>query len=769
MLTTKDSLNSALGSNKLTSNPQLNLPKSPSLSGGQNSLPGQLPGSSLSSNLLNKLSAPSNKLLNSDDRSSNINSSSEQDTSKKSKIRPNLLSKYSSSNYIIKMQATSKEGSNRLFATRTYNAKDWITIINSAGGQGGVSKTNKNDAVVSTEGTALTEDYIGKDYKEDDTIWFTKEYYIDNVSFQSIVGSNSASRASIVCELNFEIHEPYGINFLKELWDFNSTGLGTQNYLNTCYMLTIEWKGYLDDGSLDKDNKFSKYIPFKIVDIEIQLTSLGSKYIIKAVPYDLIGKTQLYGFIPSGFEIKGQTLKELVENFKEILNSVIVQSAIDNYAPEDSSKVVPGVLYDFEFKSLKLSTGQTVKIDLSNLSSEQEIDSINKPIDTKLSKNIQEDLSKNLQSFSMLLNQKIPKGQKVSFRGQEQIIEALSQMIIMSDYVTDQIREFKKEYSEILNSGGSVQQKAKQIKEKFSNKPIYWFKIIPRVVYLGDWNEFTNSYVPVIRYDIIPYVIYDSRNSNNFIGGGLPKQNKILKEYFYFFTGKNTEVLNCDIKFNTMYFNYHQANINKLTQANGNKPTQPIKEGMQFTRPQDLAPGVTDPLSAAAQVAIPSMITRPVTNIGSSTPERIKAAEFSSILYSTTDMITVELEIMGDPDLIMQDAIMYDIKEMLEKQDEDGYTGSIVFTQEEQFVRLTFKSPADIDLKTGLPDSNFDSIFDGIYRIISISSILNQGKFTQTLTLAKVAMNDPAVPLEKRLTPASASDNINDFRIIPRV
>lgn len=645
------------------------------------------------------------------------------------KIRSNPLTKFSSYNYVIRLQATDKNGSTNLFETKRYDPTNqkWYTLIDSAGGSGGVAST-------------IT-----------DKVWFSREYYIDDLTFKSIVGSDNISKATIVCEVEFQITEPYGINFLKELWDFNTKKLKVNNYLDTCYMLTIEWKGFHDDGkfeSLNSSNQI-KYIPVKIVNISIQLTATGAVYSVSAVPYNYISSTQLFGYVPESISVQGKTLKEIITgDFQPKLNENLKKSAETNYKSINPSPVVE---YRFNFVERKIN-GTVVNIGSYKLSEQNDVNTQNAALGKFENKNIEDELAKNMKSFS-LLNRTIPTGQTVTFSGKEQIIEALSQLVIMSEYVTSQIRKFKENYNNIFSQGkkeGKTDLEISKIiqNDKELNKPINWFKILPRVVKENDWNEQTNMYNKVIQFDIVPYVIYDSRNSNNIIGGTKPSNDQVVKEYFYFFTGQNTEVLNCDIKFNTIYFNYLQSNINKINQATGTKPVNNPKE--PGVAPQDPAAGETGPDTSAAVSGTPMSPTRQVVNVGKNTIERSKAAQFSSSLYSSTDLIQVTLEIMGDPDLILQDSIMYDTSAMEDEEAEDGYTGSITMTNEEKYMRLTFVSPQDIDLETGLIKKENQSIFDGIYRMNIVTSVLKQGKFTQSLELLKVVMVDPSIKASDR-------------------
>ena len=97
-------------------------------------------------------------------------------------------------------------------------------------------------------------------------------------------------------------------------------------------------------------------------------------------------------------------------------------------------------------------------------------------------------------------------------------------------------------------------------------------------------------------------------------------------------------------------------------------------------------------------------------------------------------------------------------------------TGQIIFDQEQVFVQLIIKSAVDIDDETGITNKQIklsngrmtDSTFSGVYKVLSVKSDFNRGKFEQTLTLVKMP-NDmffddtkPATPGVTVLKPAVA-------------
>jgi hypothetical protein len=145
-------------------------------------------------------------------------------------------------------------------------------------------------------------------------------------------------------------------------------------------------------------------------------------------------------------------------------------------------------------------------------------------------------------------------------------------------------------------------------------------------------------------------------------------------------------------------------------------------------------------------------------------------------------MLNVSLRIVGDPAFIKQDDIYYNPMSPEYKEFNtmgagseqtiplNPNTGQIIFDQEQVFVQLIIKSAVDIDDNTGITNKQIklsngrmtDSTFSGVYKVLTVKSEFNRGKFEQTLTLVKMP-NDmffddtvPANPGVKVIKPTVA-------------
>jgi hypothetical protein len=114
---------------------------------------------------------------------------------------------------------------------------------------------------------------------------------------------------------------------------------------------------------------------------------------------------------------------------------------------------------------------------------------------------------------------------------------------------------------------------------------------------------------------------------------------------------------------------------------------------------------------------------------------------------SNGDMVTVKLEIIGDPTLIKQDDIFYNQGIPQNSSDPNALLGgSIQYDRGEIYAKLNIRSPIDYDESTGLANPALNSVqqsvFSGIYTIVTVDNVFSKGKFQQTLDMARLPIDD---------------------------
>ena len=99
---------------------------------------------------------------------------------------------------------------------------------------------------------------------------FADDFYFDGLSMTTVIGLNAETRSSNSIEIKFTIIEPYGMTLMNRLVDLNRDELNGTNYLDTPYLLEINFFGADDAGILQEIIEQKKWICVKLINMKIK-------------------------------------------------------------------------------------------------------------------------------------------------------------------------------------------------------------------------------------------------------------------------------------------------------------------------------------------------------------------------------------------------------------------------------------------------------------------------------------------------------------------
>ena len=181
-------------------------------------------------------------------------------------------------------------------------------------------------------------------------------------------------------------------------------------------------------------------------------------------------------------------------------------------------------------------------------------------------------------------------------------------------------------------------------------KPLKWYKVIPTVK-IGEYDFALNKFSTTTTYHIMPYIVYDSKHPQ---GPTAPPQGA-MKEYYYSYTGKNVDILDFQIDFDTLFYTAVTAGAAKWQADIATKADQQKDEAQKAA--------LEDPVFAKELVNRQlRLIPEQPTTGGSGAKADVKqvaATDIQASQYSNSrgDMLNLKLKIVGDPELIKQDDI----------------------------------------------------------------------------------------------------------------
>ena len=313
-----------------------------------------------------------------------------------------------------------------------------------------------------------------------------------------------------------------------------------------------------------------------------------------------------------------------------------------------------------------------------------------------------------------------PKLRSIQFRKGTKIQKILEELVLMSDYGKELSKQFTTKTNGMVN----------------------WFRVEANMFLVKDpVAEKALGRLPRIYvYRVVPYEVHSSifQMPNDPPPGYDKLLEQACKKYDYIYTGFNKNVLNFDIKFDNAFYQSIGPDVGNRSASNdaseqSNTDSEPNKEvainpgvpqgdGNTLVRED----GDTDFLTAGAVTEDPDLRT---------------ARKFNeAIVNAAADLISIEMEILGDPYFIADSGVGNYNSEGTSYININS-DGSINHQSGEVDVIINFRTPVDMDPETGGYKLNGASIglgdFSGLYKVNEVTNTFRGNMFKQILSCVR--------------------------------
>jgi hypothetical protein len=591
------------------------------------------------------------------------------------------------------------------------------------------------------------------------TFFGTPEYYVNNFQMNCIIGTNEKTGNSNAIKFSFDIAEPHSMGLLLQSMQNAAVKAGYLSYLdNTPYVLKMDIQGYDELGRVIKSIK-PKFFTLKLVSMKFSVNEGGSLYKVEAIPYNHQGFSDAinvtYTDLKISGDLKGQGIvSEVLSTSKDSLAAVLNRNE-DKLKNE--GKIRKPDQYAIQFPRLsgewKSSAGSppaiknaTIDPLVSNQTTIKVVGSSAKPQDSEnqlvnelgtaslgfdgkrggniLFKRADDQIDPKtgiIRREGMTID---PKARAFQFGQGQSLTSMINQVILSSDYAKKAILD--------KNQGGFGTTEHGYIK---------WFKLDVQVELL-EYDDLIGDYAKKITYRVVPYYIHQSIFANpNSAPVGYPELMKtVVKEYQYIYTGQNVDILKFDININNLFY----SGTNPSPENQGAKTdNQDQKLAEQKNKTTSTGQGQA-PASQAAQLGRarprrdPKLLKGYKGGNPDKTTEQNIAENFQQAFISgnSADLVTVDLEIMGDPYWLVDSGIGNYFASAASPTSQITNDGTMNYESGNVYIYLTFRTPADINETTGLYDFSVagkDSPFGGIYRVNMCENYFSDGQWKQKL------------------------------------
>lgn len=580
--------------------------------------------------------------------------------------------------------------------------------------------------------------------------YFSNDYYIDRIELKSTILGKGTGAAHNVNSMKFTIVEPNGITFLENLdkavtgYLGNATDTKKKSFQSQLYLLVIRFYGYDSEGKIVQAGVntqgasstiatpgaafIEKYYPFNLNSVKFKIQNRVVEYEIEATACQYqIGLGQIRGgVIPYNVELSSTTIQDALlgpavvaatanntANGRDATNTTGTGTASTPTAPQNASAAPSTKLTVRQGLITALNQYQQdlVKNGTYTYPDVYSIEFTLPAISQAKIKRIDQDKSKDpppqggtaKERTSPTTNSVDNTTRTLTITAGQQIVQVIDQIVKNSTYIEDQQK---------IVIGEASQTQKTNAKATASN--LAWYKISIEAS-PGKYDPKRNDYAYNIKYIVHPYKL-SSMISAYF---DPIKYNGVHKQYNYWFTGQNTQVLSYEQTYNALYA--------QILSGGPPSPTQTAADNVKLT---------FAPRSGQSSQGAKGRTNEPAAN----------AADY---LYSPGDNQNCTMQIVGDPGWLQQgEAALgtgssgFEYKPFLPD-------GTINVDSQQVLFEVLFNVLGDYNLNTGLMDPNTTNNTTNttqaslqvpgqskrsiVYNATECTSEFSKGKFSQTL------------------------------------
>ena len=683
---------------------------------------------------------------------------------------PNDLRDFASYNYIWTLGCLNNQEIN--FPDKTYRKRDPEVVILRSGGNAG-------------DGGATAYESKGK-----------VEYYIDNVDINSIITPTGKTKQTNAVTIDSEIMEPYSMGLFLQALQVAALQSGHKNYLEAPYCLSLDFRGWNDNGINVSKPELRRIYPLKFVNIDFEVNEGGSMYKVKAIPWNEMALSDQAQSVATDVTIVGKNVQELLQtggkSLAEILNNreqekkkakeVVTPNEYVIIFPKGRTSADENLLGETEddvgatIDPNKESGGER---ELSEERKKQIYESITGENNAQVPKDFDAELSKMLGTIV----KRSAIGESIrDFAEKKENLNDIGKSNLVSSYLDGGQQPFgrpkfvesektkglfergKVQISDngralTFKAGTTVQEIIEEViilsdygrklaeaePDQFGMIP--WFKIQPSVYMITDTKQMdlSGKYPMVFVYRVIPYKAHISRYSpvTKASPGIEMLRSQAVKEYDYIYSGKNDDVLKFDLNFNLAFFTSITPFGGK-TQS-GIKDSEQNKTAGKNENPKTKTiEGDANNISQTGIATLQEKLKAGTGGLGGTELNSVQTAiarDFNDALVnSPVDLITANMTIMGDPYYIADSGMgNYSAGTTpLINLTEDG---TMDYQSTEVDVLVNFRTPLDISAtgnyefpRLGISPTG---AFSGLYQVIFVRNSFSEGVFTQDLRMIR--------------------------------
>jgi hypothetical protein len=577
------------------------------------------------------------------------------------------------------------------------------------------------------------------------------DFFIDNLEMQSIISHNEQTKGSNATDISFEVREPYSMGVFLQSCEVAARKNGWKNgYLNSIFLLTIQFVGFDSDGNPTLVENVTRHIPMTVKDIAMSVKAGGATYRVKCHPSNEIVHNNNYSLFQSDIAVSGKTVREVLQtgefSLQTVLNKRLQELAEKQLAPTAFDEIVivfpkpdGDIIQQFnpesgEVESATSRTTETITVNRADSASNltQSEDTLN-------------DIGLSIMDFDSTTAGETKVNQQNT--AQPDASKPVKKSKVVNDSSTRQF--IYSQGTSIINAISSIMQNSKYCKDAVEDKNIdelgmvNWFRIESQVDYRPpkEGNIGNNDDPKLLIFKIVPYKAHSSKIS---AGGSRVKgydrlRKEAAKVYDYIYTGKNTEIIDLEIEFQRAFFNTVTADNSKGNNTAAQAGQQGAAAPNTGVKTPNNRPEVKDSLIGNVGMGYRTEVNTEDGGTVSEDYRTLVAKQFQKALYdSRTDLMTATMSIFGDP-YFLADSGMGNFSNTGSGRFNVTDTNAMDYQSGEVDIIINFRTPLDYGDDGIMSFGNTEIVesFSGLYKVNFVLHRISRGKFTQELKLMR--------------------------------
>jgi hypothetical protein len=588
------------------------------------------------------------------------------------------------------------------------------------------------------------------------TAFGVPEYYINNFMMKNVIGTNQKTGNSNATKFEWDIYEPYSMGLLLQSLQVAARQAGFLNYLDSApFVLKLEFKGFGENQEIIT-SIVPKYFVLKITRAQFQVTESGSVYKMEGVPYNHLGFSDDINITYNDLKLVGgekASVEEILSTGERSLQAALneieknLKAEKKIQVPDEYEIVFPKNSNDFVRKSQQSQNLETKKATQAPGATSSD----RKVVGNVPAKQVIADFDKNnIGKSDFGFDQS--SGGNYTFRRPGFQVDEKTGIVVRDNMAIDpKSRSFQfsqgQTITAIINQVILSSRYAKEGITPDSDGFITWWKVDVQIELL-DLDNWIGDFARKYTFRVVPYRIHHTifSNPNSATIGYEQLAKNIVKKYNYIYTGENIDILKLDININNLFF----TGLNPGTETKTAQSSNPDQQGPAEKTNQQTKTGEGEANNAKAAnfgrrriKKSPELLARTVGGAGTNDVEKKVAEAFhNAFLNTTTELVKVGMEIMGDPYWIVDSGYANYFANRESEKSQITNDGTMNYESGDVFIYIAFRTPVDIDEVSGLyrfpTDYAKESPFSGIYRVVVCENVFAEGMFKQKLECVRM-------------------------------